>query len=358
MRLQPLYRAALVDEARNHYREAFPFEVKAIDEEKRIVTFIGSTEDVDRSGDMIMQSGWKLGNYRKNPVVLWAHEYHELPIGKAARVQVTDKGLEFDVEFTPPETNPFGDAVYRYVVWAKKVASSVGFIPLDFGPREIAEGEMIPEWRRPKLFKKQELLELSIVPVPDNPNAIGQAKSAGVITEEEEIAILKAIGSDGDAGDEGADTALNPEVARKSVADGLGWPAAPTTFAALTLDARVLALAEKGFEEKEIVGMLHQWSEPERLVKGDVQAAIRVIRSVGKELSGLIEGAVEELKREQTLIDDRLDALACEMREAGIEIKDREEQHGEDVPKGDPTALALELRVQAEAMEIERRLNG
>jgi len=40
---------------------------------KDVVTFIASTDDVDRYSDIIDQGSWILENYKKNPVILFNH---------------------------------------------------------------------------------------------------------------------------------------------------------------------------------------------------------------------------------------------------------------------------------------------
>ena len=37
--------------------------------------FVASDESVDRYGDIIRASGWQLDNFRKNPVLLFAHDF-------------------------------------------------------------------------------------------------------------------------------------------------------------------------------------------------------------------------------------------------------------------------------------------
>jgi hypothetical protein len=37
-----------------------------------------STEDLDRSGEIVRQNGWELTNYKNNPIVLFGHNYYEL----------------------------------------------------------------------------------------------------------------------------------------------------------------------------------------------------------------------------------------------------------------------------------------
>ena len=46
---------------------------------------IVSTETKDRAGEIVKQDGMDISFYKKNPVVLWAHNYSGMPIG------ITDK---------------------------------------------------------------------------------------------------------------------------------------------------------------------------------------------------------------------------------------------------------------------------
>ena len=45
------------------------------------VTFVLSTDEVDRHGDVVSADGWRLEAYRENPVLLWAHDYQHPAIG-------------------------------------------------------------------------------------------------------------------------------------------------------------------------------------------------------------------------------------------------------------------------------------
>src|SRR3977135_439738 len=49
-----------------------------------------STEDTDRSGEIVKQSGWELANYKNNPIVLWGHDYYSLPIGVCTETYLTE----------------------------------------------------------------------------------------------------------------------------------------------------------------------------------------------------------------------------------------------------------------------------
>ena len=50
------------------------------------LVFVASTGEVDRHGDTVAPTGWRLDAYRDNPVVLWAHNYGEPAIGRADAV--------------------------------------------------------------------------------------------------------------------------------------------------------------------------------------------------------------------------------------------------------------------------------
>lgn len=130
---------------------------------------LASTNAVDRQGDIVDQSGWDLKNFLLNPVILWAHKYDELPVGKATNVKVTDAGLELDFEFAPVEANAKAEEVKNCFEQGFLNAVSVGFIPKE---------------RKGNTIIKAELLEVSIVPVPANQEALRLAMSKGLELKE------------------------------------------------------------------------------------------------------------------------------------------------------------------------------
>lgn len=132
---------------------------------ERKMSFMISTAAVDRDGDTIDPKGWDLGSYAKNPVVLWAHDYSSPPVGKAINIKSTEHGLQADVEFLPQGLDPFADKIHDMCKAGFLNATSVGFRGVEY---DEAQG------RKGYDFKKQELLEFSIVPVPCNPEALAQ----------------------------------------------------------------------------------------------------------------------------------------------------------------------------------------
>ncbi len=140
--------------------------------EDRPLTFVASDETVDRMGDVVRADGWDLAAYKRNPVFLWAHDYARTPIGRSEWIGVDGTRLLATVEFAPTEFAKEVEVLYRQRFLR---AVSVGFRAKTFtfrrGPHGAIEGVE---------YTKQELLEISAVPVPANPQALGKAFEAGL----------------------------------------------------------------------------------------------------------------------------------------------------------------------------------
>jgi HK97 family phage prohead protease len=137
-----------------------------IQQSGKTFSFVASTASQDRMGDVIRQDGWDLKAYKNNPVVLFGHN-HDQPIGRAHNVRVHDGALKADFEFAPEGVNPFAAQVGRMVEAGFLKAVSVGFRPLEYKPMKSGGLEFI----------KSELLEISVVSVPANSEAVAFAKS-------------------------------------------------------------------------------------------------------------------------------------------------------------------------------------
>jgi HK97 family phage prohead protease len=194
-------------------------EVKALGkEEERVLRFVASSEAKDRERDVIDAQGWKTDNYMKNPVVLFGHDYYSPPVGRAKAVLVdpTTKMMLADVQFPkveemssgqPSEHALFVDTVYNMAKNGYINAMSVGFRALQYSQMEDYGIH----------YTEQELLELSIVPVPANPEALMQARSAGVVSDKAFTAAQKFFDMERtkcadcakDAPDNGEDNAEN-----------------------------------------------------------------------------------------------------------------------------------------------------
>ncbi len=143
----------------------FQTDVKTLPD-SRSVTFLISTDAVDRDGDSIDPTGWDLKNYQASPVVLWSHDHKNPPIAKTTRIEQTKNGLSATAEFPAKGIYPFADTVYELLKGGFLNASSVGFRPI--------ESEQATDRKSGMNFMKQELLEWSVVPIPANPDALIQ----------------------------------------------------------------------------------------------------------------------------------------------------------------------------------------
>jgi HK97 family phage prohead protease len=142
----------------------------------RRISFTYSDETVDRDNDMIRASGWVLDAYRKNPVALFGHNAGspESVIGRSVNLKVEGGRLIGDIEFVPASVNPLAEMTYQLYRGSFLNAVSVGFAPLDV---KLADQDKRPGGLD---FLRQELLEISCVPVPANGNALAIARSKGI----------------------------------------------------------------------------------------------------------------------------------------------------------------------------------
>lgn len=170
-------RAAELTEAPDQQvRKQFSIDVseKAISEEARTARFVITTQGVDRDNDTVSVTGWDVGNYLKSPVVLWAHDYSQMPVARAIELAASAAGLEAVAQFPAKGVYPFADCVFDMLKGGFLSATSVGFRPKSWMRNEDRGGID---------FKEQELLEFSIVPVPANPEALVVARSKGIDVE-------------------------------------------------------------------------------------------------------------------------------------------------------------------------------
>jgi HK97 family phage prohead protease len=136
------------------------------DDEKGLVHYTFSTDDVDSYGDVVVQEGWVLDRYTKNPIILWGHDHRTPAIGIAQDVSKSPH-LNGNIKFAPTEIHSFAGIVAGLVKNGFIKAGSVGFQPLEYEPIEERNGQhtYITGYR----FTKQELFEFSICNVPANP---------------------------------------------------------------------------------------------------------------------------------------------------------------------------------------------
>lgn len=119
---------------------------------------VASSSVVDRHGEVVSVSGWDLKNFKKNPVLLWSHDHTIPAIGVAKTIKVEGTGKTAKLMFNPEfhDITPEAKAIKTMFEQGILNSFSVGFKPIDM------DGNV---------YTKQELLEISAVNVPANPDA-------------------------------------------------------------------------------------------------------------------------------------------------------------------------------------------
>lgn len=135
---------------------------KQFNEDERSITSYVSKITIDRGGDIVEPNGLDDKNYRKNPIVLFNHNY-DAPVGKNLWLKKEKDGVLAKTHFAK---TAFADDIFQLVKEGVLSAYSIGFLP------------KIWEWDQKEeimTFKEWELLEYSIVSVPMNPDAVNES---------------------------------------------------------------------------------------------------------------------------------------------------------------------------------------
>ncbi|TXH16871.1 MAG: hypothetical protein E6R03_04765 [Hyphomicrobiaceae bacterium] len=142
--------------------------------EDRVFTLTASTQDLD-SHDSIVEASWDLERYQRNPVVLWDHNFTfdsgTLPIGTMRNLKVNENNeLVGELVLASEKANPKAEQVYQLIKEGILRGVSVGFYPRDVRFEKRDNREIM-------ILSNNELREISITPVPSNPNALIQLRS-------------------------------------------------------------------------------------------------------------------------------------------------------------------------------------
>jgi HK97 family phage prohead protease len=156
---------------------------KVISEESRSIEVTASTAAIDSHGEIVEQD-WDLSRYLKNPVVLWNHQRHELPIGKASNVRVEGGNLKMVITFASEKANPQAEQIWLLAKEDILKGVSVGFRP----------GEVTSKFSNGReifVLSKCELRETSMVSIGSNPETV----SKDIDDEHNSLAIFVAAKS-------------------------------------------------------------------------------------------------------------------------------------------------------------------
>jgi len=126
-----------------------------------------TTNEVDRDKDIVETSGIDTKSFEDNPVVLWAHDPSQPPIGTVTDMERQPNMLLGTVKFADTS---MGNEIFKLYADGIMKTWSIGFQGTSVDYLKDAEGDITGYH-----FQKSELYELSAVPVPANPSALVRA---------------------------------------------------------------------------------------------------------------------------------------------------------------------------------------
>ena len=148
-----------------------------------------TTDAIDRDREVVYPGGIDTAQFEAAGMpVTFAHQYDQLPVGRAAWLQRRSSGwLAKSLYHARPENwqgDWFPDAVWHLVQSGSLRGKSIGFIPLEYRKPNAAEVKARPELADVRgVIPRSLLLEYAVAPIQSNPDALVQgvakAKSAG-----------------------------------------------------------------------------------------------------------------------------------------------------------------------------------
>lgn len=161
-----------------------------------VLRFRASTDAIDRHQSIVIQKGIDFRNF--SGAFLWGHDSFKGMFGGGPEIKnnlgkVIHKSItkfmrgnkpavatDIDVRFS--EVNPFAVMAQGMVREGILGNTSIAFIPISHKKEEIKGKEI-------RIFDKVELLEISLVPVPSNPEAVALVRSMNLSLGEELVEV-------------------------------------------------------------------------------------------------------------------------------------------------------------------------
>lgn len=152
----------------------FQSKATSIDDSAKTIRFKISDNQTDRMGERVDQTSWNFNNYLSNPIVLWGHDpsQPENVLGQTTELSVSPDGsatyatMRFD-----DDINPQASLVWKQLLRGTIRAVSVGFI----NHSEEMDNDT-------PVLKDNELLEISVVPIPANARAVALSLKEGTLS--------------------------------------------------------------------------------------------------------------------------------------------------------------------------------
>jgi hypothetical protein len=193
---------------------------------------VASRPNVDRDKDRVMPMGIDLAAYQRNPVIMFGHVYNQpwAVLGRAAEMRLSPESFDIRPELREPVNDSDPMTIIRSLWEADLLrAASIGFIPKKQKPNSFGGVD----------FDEIELLEISLVPIPANQEALRLA--------------MKGLMSPGDAPRGGLwDTEAVVDPGTRSAAEGGDTPLAGRAW------VRRLSV-ESGRGKQTLFAVFYRW---------------------------------------------------------------------------------------------------
>jgi HK97 family phage prohead protease len=138
--------------------------------------FVISDGSLDRHGTRINPAGWELSSFNRNPIALFGHS-GSFPVGRWENIRSEGDRLVGRLVLAAKGTSPRIDEIISLVEQGILRAVSVGFSVLELGVPGKSKYD----------YQRQELLEVSLVSVPSNTNALAVARSLNISPETQSL---------------------------------------------------------------------------------------------------------------------------------------------------------------------------
>ena len=137
-------------------------EIKAVDDDERVIEGIATTPKTDRVGDVVEPKG---GEFTLPVPFLWQHRRDD-PIGHVVRAEVTDQGIKVRIQVErddePGPLKDLLDKAWRSIKKGLVRGLSIGFLPIEYSEIKGTFGLRFLKW---------DWTELSAVTIPANSEA-------------------------------------------------------------------------------------------------------------------------------------------------------------------------------------------
>lgn len=161
-------------------------------EKTRYIEFVASDNSRDSYKTVLPVDKWDFDRFNKNGVIGYQHALYystnpDMVIG-SGKAFVDGNELIIGITFEPGDLNPIAEKLFRKVLHGTIKAVSVGFDPKGEGSWGVGD-EAAGKENQTYYFAGQELLEVSIVHIPANKNAVKRAAEMLLDSDENETPI-------------------------------------------------------------------------------------------------------------------------------------------------------------------------